>query len=217
VAAAGIARLSVADAEAMATRVSASITQTVQVTAEHKKGRKLLAFLAKLTESDKVSGVRNKSRVLVFTNKVANTEVVCALLRRSGHKCAALHGERRQKEREEALNAFRCGKVPILVATDVAGRGLDVPKLPHVINYDFPTNLESYVNRVGRVGRAGAQGAALSFFTRNLAKMSPDVVKLLRAAGQPVESYLEQLAAAVLAGREAESEAVLKAAEASAC
>ncbi|KAJ1635896.1 hypothetical protein T492DRAFT_963643, partial [Pavlovales sp. CCMP2436] len=170
---------------------------------------------------------------------VANTEVVCALLRRSGHKCAALHGERRQKEREEALNAFRCGKVTIPPPSSAPTPHCSYPPLPllalpppprsfieHIFNiallfclffFLLPTNLESYVNRVGRVGRAGAQGAALSFFTRNLAKMSPDVVKLLRAAGQPVESYLEQLAAAVLAGREAESEAVLKAAEASAC
>lgn len=100
----------------------------------------------------------------------------------------------------------------LLVATDVAGRGLDVPKLPHVVNYDFPTNLEAYVNRVGRVGRAGATGSALSFFTRNLAKLAPDLVKMLEAVGQPVESYLRQLAQAVESGRDAE--AVLKAAEA---
>ena len=129
-------------------------------------------------------------------------------------RCGALHGERRQKEREAALADFRCGKVPLLVATDVAGRGLDVPKLPHVLNYDFPASLEAYVNRVGRAGRAGAQGAALSFFTRNLAKLAPDLVRMLEAAGQPVESYLRQLASAVEAGRAAEGDAVLSAAEA---
>lgn len=267
----------------LATRVSASVAQTVQVTAEHKKPRKLLAFLRKVAEADAAAGARNKSRVLIFTNKarhalgirppccppfaeslappptprlqatgsffydpiatrrgpslsfgaaaarqagqsahgrrpsrpraqVSSTESVCALLRRAGHKCGALHGERRQKEREAALADFRCGKVALLVATDVAGRGLDVPKLPHVVNYDFPPNLEAYVNRVGRVGRAGAQGSALSFFTRNLAKLAPDVVRLLEAAEQPVESYLRQLAVAVEAGRD--GEAVLRAAEA---
>ena len=89
-----------------------------------------------------------------------------------------------------------------------------MPKLPHVLNYDFPASLEAYVNRVGRAGRAGAQGAALSFFTRNLAKLAPDLVRMLEAAGQPVESYLRQLASAVEAGRAAEGDAVLSAAEA---
>lgn len=87
-----------------------------------------------------------------------------------------------------------------------------MPKLPHVVNYDFPSNLEAYVNRVGRVGRAGAHGAALSFFTRNLARLAPDLAALLQSAAQPVESYLRQLAAAVEAG--GDGEAVLKAADA---
>lgn len=186
-----------------------SVSQAVQVTAEHKKGRKLLTFLQRLRAEETERGARNKARVLVFTNKVKTTEAVVELLRRHQHPCVAIHGERRQQEREAALTAFRSGKVPVLVATDVAGRGLDIARLPHVVNYDFPPSLEAFVNRVGRTGRGGAEGHALSFFTRNLAKLAPDLVAMLERAGQPVESYLREVARAVATGPAGEADAAL--------
>lgn len=90
--------------------------------------------------------------------------------------------------------AFRSGKANVLVATDVAGRGLHIRGLPYIVNYDFPSNLDAYVHRVGRTGRLAANGHAFSFFTRSLARLAPPVVELLRAHGQPVDPNLVILA-----------------------
>lgn len=92
--------------------------------------------------------------------------------------------------------AFRSGKASILVATDVAGRGLHIRGLPYIVNYDFPSNLDSYVHRVGRTGRLAANGHAFSFFTRSLARLAPAVLKLLRASGGAVDPNLVILAEA---------------------
>lgn len=90
------------------------------------------------------------------------------LLVKEGYRVAMLHGDRSQPEREAAIAGFRAGKAQVLVATDVASRGIDIRALPYVVNYDFPSRLEPYIHRVGRTGRLAAQGHAYSFFTRNL-------------------------------------------------
>jgi ATP-dependent RNA helicase DDX5/DBP2 len=118
-----------------------------------------------------------------------------------------LHGELKQEKREAALRDFKSGKTPCLVATDVAGRGLDITGLEHVVNWDMPGSVEQYTHRVGRAGRSGRKGAALSFFTRNMAPLAPDLVKLLKRGGHFVDPNLEVLAevgAALVAGKEAD-------------
>jgi ATP-dependent RNA helicase DDX5/DBP2 len=171
---------------------AAIVAQEVQLCAEHKKARKLLRHLELLAAA--TAGARSRPRVLVFVNTAKAGAFVADMLRRHGHNAALLQGSAPQASREAALTDFRCGKRPLLVATDVAGRGLHITGLERVVNWDFPPNLEAYCHRVGRAGRAGAPGHALSFFTRKMARMAPDLVTMLRQAGQPVEKHLALLA-----------------------
>lgn len=102
-------------------------------------------------------------RVLVFTKMKHTANNVAEKLMRSGIKATAIHGNKSQNARQKALEAFRRNKVRVLVATDVAARGLDVDGITHVVNYDLPLEPENYVHRIGRTGRAGAEGMAVSF------------------------------------------------------
>jgi ATP-dependent RNA helicase RhlE len=106
---------------------------------------------------------RDMDRVLVFTRTKRGADRVCRNLVQAGLAAVALHGNKAQNARVRALDAFRNGKVRILVATDIAARGIDVPNISHVINYELPNEPESYVHRIGRTARAGAGGSALSF------------------------------------------------------
>ena len=180
------------------------VEQTVHVCAEHKKARKLLKHVTELRKNDG----RSKSRVLIFANRIKTVNFVGETLRRHGEKVGCLHGELKQEKREAALRDFKSGKTPCLVATDVAGRGLDITGLEHVVNWDMPGSVEQYTHRVGRAGRSGRKGAALSFFTRNMAPLAPDLVKLLKRGGHFVDPNLEVLAkvgAALNAGAEADA------------
>jgi superfamily II DNA/RNA helicase len=105
------------------------------------------------------------SRLLVFVATQYATELVSDKLWKAGIKAAALHGELSQGTRREVLAALKAGTVQVLVATDVAARGLDIPELPAVLNYDLPRSPADYTHRIGRTGRAGARGVALSFVT----------------------------------------------------
>ena len=102
-------------------------------------------------------------RGLVFTRTKADADRVAENLENTGIRAGAIHGDKPQHTRQRILQAFRKGKFDILVATDVAARGIDVPDITHVVNYDIPLDPESYVHRVGRTGRAGAKGTAVSF------------------------------------------------------
>ena len=185
-------------------RDASDVEQTVHVCAEHKKARKLLKHLTELRKNDG----RSRSRVLVFANRIKTVNFVGETLRRHGEKVGCLHGELKQEKREAALRDFKSGKTPCLVATDVAGRGLDITGLEHVVNWDMPGSVEQYTHRVGRAGRSGRKGAALSFFTRNMAPLAPDLVKLLKRGGHFVDPNLEVLAkvgAALVAGEGADA------------
>src|SRR5262249_40898350 len=107
---------------------------------------------------------------------------VCKFLRQSGVATEALHGNKTQNARVRALEAFRSGQARILVATDIAARGIDVPGISHVINYELPNEPESYVHRIGRTARAGAAGAALSFCDQSERLYLKDIEKLTRVA-----------------------------------
>ena len=102
-------------------------------------------------------------RALVFTKTKRAANMLAKQLVRSGIKATAIHGNKSQSARQRALEAFRRKQVQVLVATDVAARGIDIDGITHVVNFDLPIEPESYVHRIGRTGRAGAEGMALSF------------------------------------------------------
>lgn len=104
-------------------------------------------------------------RVLVFTRTKRGADRVAHVLERRSHKSNRIHGDRSQSQREAALSAFKSGKTNVLVATDVAARGIDIDSVSHVINYDIPVAPEDYVHRIGRTGRAGNKGRAITLFT----------------------------------------------------
>jgi ATP-dependent RNA helicase RhlE len=104
-------------------------------------------------------------QVLIFTRTKAGADVLEARLQREGIKADVMHSNRQMKHRTRALERFSTGQVRVLVATDVAQRGLDVEGISHVVNYDVPLDPEDYVHRIGRTGRAGAKGTAVTFVT----------------------------------------------------
>lgn len=174
--------------------VNGSIEQIVHVCAEHKKSRKLIKFLDKIRAEEKQKGVRQRSPVLIFCNKIQKLKTVVSFLCKNNHYCASLHSGIPQAKREQALSEFKAGRLLVLAATDVAARGLHVKHLSYVVNYDFPTNLEQYCHRIGRTGRDGESGTAFSFFTRNLHALSTDFVQLLERSGAKVDPNLRDLA-----------------------
>lgn len=172
--------------------ISKTVTQVVHVCAEHKKPVKLLKHLAALKEASK--GSRLQPRILIFANRIKTVRFVYNQVNGAGYRCAQLHGERSQEERETAVKDFKSGKIQILVASDVASRGLHITNLPYVVNYDFPGNLETYVHRVGRTGRLSADGHAYSFLTRELAAVAQPLIDLLQQHGQAIDPNLVKLA-----------------------
>jgi len=119
---------------------------------------------------------------------------LCAFLVDQRFNTTAIHGDRTQRERERALEMFRTGRTPIMVATAVASRGLDIPNVMHVLNYDLPTDIDDYVHRIGRTGRAGNMGISTAFFNRNNRGIVRDLIELLREANQDVPDWLEVVA-----------------------
>jgi ATP-dependent RNA helicase RhlB len=121
----------------------------------------------------------NPDRLLMFCNRRDETERVMWMMERCGISAALLSGAVPQKKRLEVLEGFRDGKIRVLVATDVAGRGLHVDGITHVINYDIPFDAEDYVHRIGRTGRAGATGVAYTFACENEAFSMPEIEKYI--------------------------------------
>jgi len=150
-----------------------NIAQTVYRVAstEHKR-----AAVAKLVRDNALS------QVIVFSNTKIGAGRLARQLEKDGLNAAAIHGDKSQQERLKTLDDFKQGKIVVLVATDVAARGLDIAELPAVINYDLPYSPEDYVHRIGRTGRAGASGMALSLMTgSNDDRLLADIEKLIKA------------------------------------
>ena len=122
------------------------------------------------------------SQVIVFSNTKLGTARLAVYLEKQGVSSTAIHGDKTQAERTKSLEAFKAGEVTVLVATDVAARGLDIADLPCVINYDLPTTPEDYVHRIGRTGRAGAKGTAYSFVVKRDERALKDIEKLIGKA-----------------------------------
>jgi ATP-dependent RNA helicase RhlE len=127
-------------------------------------------------------------KTLVFTRTKHGANRVVRTLEKSGFRAAAIHGNRSQNARERALNGFRSGDVDVLVATDIAARGIDVDGITHVINFDLPNIPETYVHRIGRTGRAGASGIALSFCQED---ERPYLVDIERLIGLHIDRVLD--------------------------
>jgi len=121
--------------------------------------------------------------VLIFTRTKMNADRISARLESAGHAVAAMHSDRSQGERTEVLDGFRSGKYEVMVATDIASRGIDISTISHVINYDVPQHAEDYVHRIGRTGRAEAEGDAFTLMT---AEEGPDVAAIERFIGQEI-------------------------------
>jgi ATP-dependent RNA helicase RhlE len=147
---------------------------------------------ALLTELLRDTGM---DRVLVFTRTKRGAERVCRQLAQAGIAADALHGNKAQNARVRALDAFRNGSVRVLVATDIAARGIDVPGISHVINYELPNEPDSYVHRIGRTARAGAGGAALSLCDQSEQPYLKAIESLMRRKVTVVEHRLAERAA----------------------
>jgi ATP-dependent RNA helicase RhlE len=123
---------------------------------------------------------REVSQAIIFVNSKLGAARLARSFERDGYKTQALHGDKSQDERLKALAAFKAGEVDLLVATDVAARGLDIADLPAVFNFDVPFNAEDYVHRIGRTGRAGASGLAVTLVTSHDARLVGDIEKLIK-------------------------------------
>ncbi|KAG9485624.1 ATP-dependent RNA helicase DDX3X isoform X1 [Eleutherodactylus coqui] len=164
---------------------SENITQKV-VWVEEMDKRSFLLDLLNATGKD--------SLTLVFVETKKGADALEDFLYHEGYACTSIHGDRSQRDREEALHQFRSGKSPILVATAVAARGLDISNVKHVINFDLPSDIEEYVHRIGRTGRVGNLGLATSFFNEKNINITKDLLDLLVEAKQEVPSWLENMA-----------------------
>ena len=125
------------------------------------------------------------ARVIVFCKGKHRADGICRRLRRAKISCAPIHGNRSQRQRENALRNFREGEVDVLVATDVLARGIDVPEVSYVVNFDVPADAEDYIHRIGRTGRAGESGWAITFVTEDDYLSLRDAEQLMKAVVPP--------------------------------
>ncbi|KAI6651762.1 DEAD-box ATP-dependent RNA helicase 20-like [Oopsacas minuta] len=158
-----------------------SVSQTIEIMDGHLKKDRAYEFLSKMKPEDKV---------LIFTSKKATADDVASDFFIRGIDAQSIHGDRVQEDREQALDDFKSGRVKILVATDVASRGLDIPNVTYVVNFDFPVHIEDYVHRIGRTGRAGKTGKSLTFFTRENWQWARPLIEILEEAQQDVPEEL---------------------------
>lgn len=142
----------------------------VAMSADSKPAAKIKQDILRINESEKYSNLlsqldKRQGSVIMFMKTKYSTERMATRLSKEGHSADAIHGDLRQNKRDRVIAAFRNKKYRILVATDVAARGLDIPHIEHVINYDLPQCAEDYIHRIGRTARAGAEGSALNLIT----------------------------------------------------
>ncbi|XP_033612558.1 probable ATP-dependent RNA helicase DDX43 isoform X2 [Fukomys damarensis] len=162
-----------------------TVKQDVIITTEEEKRAHIQAFLENMSPTDKV---------IVFVSRKAVADHLSSDLILRQLSVESLHGDREQSDREKALENFKQGKVRILIATDLASRGLDVHDITHVYNYDFPRNIEEYVHRVGRTGRAGRTGMSISLITRNNWSIATELIHILERANQSIPEELVSMA-----------------------
>jgi superfamily II DNA/RNA helicase len=169
----------------------ASTVERVEQRVIHVAAREKPALLAEML------GDATIARALVFTRTKRGADRVTKHLAAAGVGAAAIHGNKSQGQREQALNAFRAGRARVLVATDIAARGIDVDGITHVINFELPNIPESYVHRIGRTARAGAAGTAISFCDAEERAHLRDIETLIRQRLPAQDRRGQSLTAAV--------------------
>ena len=172
--------------------VAAEIDQRVEVRDQDTKFTRVLEILGEMGELHKND--KDDFRTLIFVDRQEYADDLFRELLQRGYICASLHGGKEQVDRDEAIKNFKSGDVPIIVATSVAARGLDVPQLRLVINYDAPNHMEDYVHRAGRTGRAGNTGTCITFVTPEQEKFSVDIVRALEASKAFIPPDLKSMA-----------------------
>jgi ATP-dependent RNA helicase DDX46/PRP5 len=167
--------------------VAPEITQIVEVRDEKSKFFRLLELLGELYEEDE------DARTLIFVERQEKADDLLKELMMKGYPCMSIHGGKDQVDRDSTISDFKKGIIPILIATSVAARGLDVKQLKLVVNYDAPNHLEDYVHRAGRTGRAGNKGTAVTFITEEQENCATGIAKALEQSGQPVPERLLEM------------------------
>ncbi|VDO40518.1 unnamed protein product, partial [Haemonchus placei] len=163
-----------------------NITQFVDVIEEHAKQARMMQLLNDIMNQP-------ECKTIIFVETKRKADDLTRWMRRDGWPTLCIHGDKNQGERDWVLSEFKAGKTPIMLATDVAARGLDVDDIKYVINYDYPNNSEDYVHRIGRTGRRDKRGTAYTFFTPQNAAKARDLIKVLEEAGQQVPQSLRDL------------------------
>ncbi|KAJ8754559.1 hypothetical protein K2173_005720 [Erythroxylum novogranatense] len=167
------------------------ILQRVEYVHESDKRSHLMDLLHAQRETEP-NGKQTLTLVFVETKKGADSLENWLYI--NGFPATTIHGDRTQQEREMALRSFKSGRTPILVATDVAARGLDIPHVAHVVNFDLPNDIDDYVHRIGRTGRAGKTGLATAFFNENNMSLARSLADLMQEANQEVPAWLTHFA-----------------------
>lgn len=167
--------------------VAKEIEQIVEVRDEDSKFVRVLELLGDLYDRDE------DARTLIFVERQEKADDLLKELMTKGYPCMSIHGGKDQVDRDSTISDFKKGVVPIMIATSVAARGLDVKQLKLVINYDAPNHLEDYVHRAGRTGRAGNTGTAVTFVTPEQENCAVGIAKALEQSEQPVPERLEEM------------------------
>ncbi|XP_031637744.1 probable ATP-dependent RNA helicase DDX43 [Contarinia nasturtii] len=162
-----------------------SVTQVIKIIDEDNKYREVMNFVKNQMDPEE--------KAIIFCGKKARADDLSSEFSMEGICCACIHGNRDQSDREQALLDIKDGVVKILIATDVASRGIDIQDLSYVINYDFPRNIEEYVHRVGRTGRAGRTGKSISYVTRSDWGSAGELINILEEAEQDVPDALREM------------------------
>ncbi|KAG0276557.1 DEAD-box ATP-dependent RNA helicase [Linnemannia exigua] len=165
---------------------SENITQKIEYVEDIDKRSVLLDILHSQPKGD-------IGLTLIFVETKRMADSLSDFLLGQNFPATSIHGDRTQNERERALDMFRSGRCPIMVATAVAARGLDIPNVTHVVSYDLPTDIDDYVHRIGRTGRAGNTGIATAFLNRGNKGVVRDLIDLLKEANQEVPGWLDTL------------------------
>ncbi|XP_032520896.1 uncharacterized protein LOC116772734 isoform X1 [Danaus plexippus] len=164
-----------------------NILQIVDVCEEWEKNDKLLTLLTEISSEE-------ETKTIIFAETKRKVDDITKSINRAGWRALSIHGDKNQQDRDYVLAQFRSSRTAILVATDVAARGLDVEDVKFVINYDYPNNSEDYVHRIGRTGRSHNTGTAYTLFTPNNSAKAKDLLSVLQEANQVVNPKLLELA-----------------------
>ncbi|XP_075164327.1 ATP-dependent RNA helicase p62-like [Haematobia irritans] len=165
-----------------------NIRQFVEVCMESEKGQRLKGLLSEIYDQPQ------PGKIIIFVATKKKVDELSRFIYGFGVRVGSIHGDKSQTDRDNVLNDFRLGRTNILVATDVAARGLDVDGIKYVINFDFPQSSEDYIHRIGRTGRKHSTGTSYAFFTRKNVKCAKALIEVLREANQNINPDLQYMA-----------------------